>query len=204
MQRNRSRASGLGAARSPAAAWLWLSLATAAFVWITWLAWNGRLGFLVMGLLVVAGSAYFLGRRSMEPVGRRRLDLLAKTVFTVVGSMALLRHPIDVGDGQRLPIYQAIAQYIGEVDRRTFFTFALFAMAVKFVGVISSAYAWHLLLIGQRIRFPFWSKIMTAFLIGRFIGTFLPSTIGLDGYTLYEASRYSNQWSRAITAKALE
>ncbi len=75
---------------------------------------------------------------------------------------------------------------------------------MKLVGVVTSAYAWHLLLLGQRIRFPFWSKIMTAFLIGRFIGTFLPSTIGLDGYTLYEASRYSNQWSRAITAKALE
>ena len=77
-------------------------------------------------------------------------------------------------------------------------------MAVKLVGVVTSAYAWHLLLLGQRIRFPFWSEIMTAFMIGRFIGTFLPSTIGLDGYTLYEASRYSNQWSRAITAKALE
>ena len=36
------------------------------------------------------------------------------------------------------------------MDGRTFVTFALVAMAVKFVGVISSAYAWHLLLIGQR------------------------------------------------------
>ncbi|MFN8641346.1 MAG: hypothetical protein U0802_06690 [Candidatus Binatia bacterium] len=45
---------------------------------------------------------------------------------------------------------------------------------------------------------------MTSFLIGRFIGTFLPGTIGLDGYTLYEAGRYSNQWSRAVTAKMLE
>jgi hypothetical protein len=45
---------------------------------------------------------------------------------------------------------------------------------------------------------------MTSFLIGRFIGTFMPSTIGLDGYTLYEAGRYSNKWPRAITAKVLE
>jgi len=70
--------------------------------------------------------------------------------------------------------------------------------------VIASAYAWHLLLIGQGIRFPFWSQTFTAFLIGRFIGTILPSTIGLDGYTLYEAGHYSNQWSRAGTAKLLE
>ena len=90
------------------------------------------------------------------------------------------------------------------MDPTWFALFAFIAMAVKFSGVIASAFAWHLLLIGQGIRFPFWSTIMTSFLIGRFIGTFLPSTIGLDGYTLYEASRYSNQWSRAVTAKALE
>ena len=77
-------------------------------------------------------------------------------------------------------------------------------MLVKFIGVLSSAYAWNLLLIGQGIRFPYWQKIVTSFLIGRFIGTFLPSTIGLDGYTLYEAGRYSNQWPRAITAKGLK
>jgi hypothetical protein len=129
---------------------------------------------------------------------------VAKALFTVVGIMALLRHPIDIDEGVRLPIYEAIARYIDRVDGRTFALFAVIAMAVKFSGVISSACGWHLLLIGQGIRFPFWSKIMTAFLIGRFIGTFLPSTIGLDGYTLYEASRYSNQWGRAVTAKALE
>jgi|MudIll2142460700_1097286.scaffolds.fasta_scaffold40168_2 hypothetical protein len=199
-----SRARARDTAEALPVAWAWLGLATATFVWVTWLAWNGRLGLLAMGLLVVAAGTYHLGRRRMDLVGRKRLDLVAKTVFTVVGSMALLRHPIDVGGAQRLPIYQAIAQYIGEVDSRTFVIFAFVAMAVKFVGVISSAYAWHLLLVGQGLCFPFWSQIVTAFLIGRFIGTFLPSTIGLDGYTLYEASRYSNQWSRAITAKALE
>lgn len=193
-----------GAATAAVAAWSWLGLAAVAFLWVTWLAWNGRLGALVMGLLVVAGVAYHFGRRRLGFPTRKRIDLFAKALFTVVGSMALLRHPIDVGDGHRLPIYQAIARYVDQVDGRTFVSFALVAMAVKFVGVISSAFAWHLLLIGQGLRFPFWSKIMTAFLIGRFIGTFLPSTIGLDGYTLYEAIRYSNQWPRAITAKALE
>ena len=118
--------------------------------------------------------------------------------------MALLRHPIEIDEHTKLPIYSAIAEYIGQVDTSTFVLFAVIAMLVKFVGVITSAFAWHLLLVGQGVRYPFWSKIFTAFLIGRFIGTFLPSTIGLDGYTLYEAGRYSNQWSRVITAKALE
>ena len=102
-----------------------------------------------------------------------------------------------------LPVFTAILQYVEQVDGQTFLLFALLAMGIKFIGVLSSAFA-YLLLIGQGIRFAYWQSTVTAFLIGRFIGTFLPSTIGLDGYTLYEAGRYSNQWTRVITAKGLE
>jgi hypothetical protein len=135
---------------------------------------------------------------------RATADLTAKVLFTAVGMIALLRHPIPVEGGDRVPIYDAIVQYLPYVDLRMFVVFGLLAMLIKALGVVSSAFAWHLLLIGQGIRYPFWQGILTAFLIGRFIGTFLPSTIGLDGYTLYEAGRYSNQWSRAVTAKMLE
>ena len=51
------------------------------------------------------------------------------------------------------PIYTAISVYITTVDSNTFFTYALFAMLIKFVGVLSSALAWHLLLVGQRMFF---------------------------------------------------
>ncbi len=128
-----------------------------------------------------------------------------KAVITVGAFYMLLTHPVDGGEGVgKIPIYHAILDYVGTVDARTFFVWSLVAMAVKFCGVISSAWAWSLLLRGQGLLYPFWQQIMTAFLIGRFIGTFLPSTIGLDAYTLYESGRYSNQWHRAVTAKALE
>jgi len=185
-----------------------LLVSIASFSVVLYFSWAGSLGGLMglvsAGLLVVSGVAYFLGRRGLGAGLRKNTDLLAKIVFTVGGCMALLRHPIAVEGEGTLPLYEAISAYIGTVDQTTFITWALVAMAVKFTGVIASAYAWNLLLRGQGIRFPFWQKIMTAFLIGRFIGTFLPSTIGLDGYTLYEAGRYSNQWPRAITAKVLE
>jgi hypothetical protein len=191
-------------ARESPLAWIWMAIAAGAFAALSWYCWRGQLGVLVLGLLIVSAVAFAFGRRWLGATSRGRVDLAAKTAFTLVGMMALLRHPIDVGDGIQLPIYDAIVNYLPAVDARTFFLFALLAMLVKMIGVVSSAYSWHLLLIGQRIRYPFWSAIMTAFLIGRFIGTFLPSTIGLDGYTLYEAGRYSNQWSRAVTAKVLE
>jgi hypothetical protein len=157
-----------------------------------------------MALLVVSTVSFAMGRRALSSDARKPVDIIAKTLLTIVGLIALLRHPIPVGEGRSLPVYSAIIDYVDQVDTQTFVLFALVAMAVKVVGVISSAFAWHLLLVGQGVRYPFWSHIMTSFLIGRFIGTFLPSTIGLDGYTLYEAGRYSNQWTRVVTAKALE
>lgn len=186
-------------------AYVLLLVAAAAFTGVSWYAWNGALGLVAIGLLLVSGVTYFLGRRGLSKEGRGPIDTVAKVVFTIVGCMALLRHPIEIGEGQgSAPLYEAIALYIDQVDTNTFLFYAFVAMAVKFVGVITSAYAWHLLLVGQGIRFPFWQKIMTAFLIGRFIGTFLPSTLGLDGYTLYEAVRYSNEPTRAVIAKGLE
>jgi hypothetical protein len=189
---------------TPMTAWAGVGASAAAFAALAVSAWRGTLGLRALVLLAAAAASYFAVRRRLALPTRASLDTAAKALFTLVGIVALLRHPIEVSDGLRLPIYEAIGRYIDQVDPRTFAFFAFVAMAVKFSGVIASAYSWHLLLVGQGIRFPFWSKVMTAFLIGRFIGTFLPSTIGLDGYTLYEASRYSNQWSRAITAKALE
>ncbi len=185
--------------------WLLLLLSAGAFLAVFALAWAGTLGLKAIALLLVSTVFFWAGRRGLSAAQRKPVDLVAKVVFTVAGCVALLRHPIELADGQgKAPLYEAIAQYVGEVDFETFMFWAVVAMAVKFVGVISSAYAWHLLLVGQGIRFPFWQKVMTAFLIGRFIGTFLPSTLGLDGYTLYEAARYSGQTARAVTAKALE
>lgn len=98
----------------------------------------------------------------------------------------------------------AVAAYVDKVDLQSFIFWSVVAALVKFVGVLSSCYGWQLLLRGQGLVFPYWQQGLTSFLIGRFIGTFIPSTIGLDAYTLYEAGRYSNQWHRAITAKAIE
>jgi hypothetical protein len=135
---------------------------------------------------------------------RLAIRVLLKVGITVVAFAALLTHKVDVGEGQKETIFSAIQTYLPQVESGTFWTFCALAGGIKFVGVLSSALSWHLLLVGQRIRFPFWRHIVTTFLIGRFIGTFLPSTIGLDGYTLYDAGRYSRQWERATLAKVLE
>lgn len=145
--------------------------------------------------------------RSLGQGTRSTITNLVKLGITVGAFYMLLNFPVggDAAAGREAePVWKAIYHYIDVVEPLPFVMWSLAGMAIKFAGVIASAFGWSLLLQGQGLAFPFWQQIMTAFLIGRFIGTFLPSTIGLDAYTLYEAGRYSNQWHRAITAKALE
>lgn len=178
------------------------------FAFICYFAWKGQLGLPVLILLFASFATFWQGKKGLEKAEKKQAILWAKALFTIAGIMALLRHPIpcpqDAVTCEPLPVFTTILQYVEQVDGNTFFMFAALAMSIKFVGVLASAFAWHLLLRGQGIRFPYWQSTVTAFLIGRFIGTFLPSTIGLDGYTLYEAGKYSNQWRRVITAKGLE
>ncbi len=99
--------------------------------------------------------------------------------------------------------FAAIMQFLPSIELGTFWVFVLFAAAIKFLGILSSMYRWHLLLGGQGIVFPF-RHIFGSFLIGRFLGTFLPSTIGLDGYKLYDASRFSHRVVECTAATAIE
>jgi hypothetical protein len=193
---------------SPAISGLLIVASRLMFALLCFFAWQGKLGFLALLLLAGAALLFWIGKKGLPEEDKKIASFWAKGLFTIVGIMALLRHPIPCPKTavacEPLPVFTAILQYVEQVDGQTFILFALMAMGIKFIGVLSSAFAWHLLLIGQGVRFAYWQSTVTAFLIGRFIGTFLPSTIGLDGYTLYEAGRYSNQWTRVITAKGLE
>ena len=193
---------------SPALSAILIVASRLVFALLCFKAWQGKLGLTALLILFAAAALFFVGKRGLKEEDQKTASFWAKGLFTIVGIMALLRHPIpcpkDAAMCEPLPVFTAILQYVEQVDGQTFLLFALLAMGIKFIGVLSSAFAWHLLLIGQGIRFAYWQSTVTAFLIGRFIGTFLPSTIGLDGYTLYEAGRYSNQWTRVITAKGLE
>ena len=193
---------------SPIISTVFILISRLFFVLVCFFAWKGQLGLKALGLLLLSTGAFWVGQKGLPEEDRKIASFWAKGLFTIVGIMALLRHPIpcpkDATQCTPLPVFTAIMEYIEQVDGQTFLLFAILAMTIKFIGVLSSAFAWHLLLKGQGIRFPYWQSTVTAFLIGRFIGTFLPSTVGLDGYTLYEAGKYSNEWTRVFTAKGLE
>ncbi|MGB3976919.1 MAG: flippase-like domain-containing protein [bacterium] len=99
--------------------------------------------------------------------------------------------------------FRAIVNYLPGIKAATFWQFIVLAIFIKLIGVFCSILRWHYLLRGQGIRFPFY-HIFGSFLIGRFIGTFLPSTIGLDGYKLYDASRFSRRTVECTAATVIE
>jgi uncharacterized protein (TIRG00374 family) len=134
---------------------------------------------------------------------RNLLKTALKVLLTAGAFYLLLTHSMRTESGESVTALRAILDYLPHIEGAVFWRFTLLAVAVKGAGIFASMYRWHLLLRGQGIVFPLW-HIATTFLIGRFLGTFLPSTIGLDGYKLYDAGRFSGRTVEAAAATVVE
>jgi arylsulfatase A-like enzyme len=126
-----------------------------------------------------------------------------KLLLTVGAFWLLLTHHVTDAEGNRVTTFRVIQAFLPQIDLGVFFGFVVWATLIKFVGILASMYRWVLLLRGQGIELPF-RHVFGSFLIGRFLGTFLPSTIGLDGYKLYDAARFSGRTVEASGATLVE
>jgi uncharacterized protein (TIRG00374 family) len=79
----------------------------------------------------------------------------------------------------------------------------ILALLIKAVGMGLTILRWHLLLMGQGIRLPN-KHLISAFLEGRFIGTFMPSTVGLDGYRAWYVAHTMAKTLESITVILVE
>jgi arylsulfatase A-like enzyme len=134
---------------------------------------------------------------SMEDTGRTAgmrgwFGTLVKALLTVGAFYLLLAHHVTDEAGNRVTTFAVIQRFLPRIDLGLFVRFVILAALVKLVGILCSMWRWMVLLRGQGIELPF-RHIFGSFLIGRFLGTFLPSTIGLDGYKLYDAARFSGR-----------
>ncbi len=148
----------------------------------------------ILGIAIMA----IIGFRTAKGKTRTRIFTFLKAWITVFAFWMLFSHQID-----GVSVLQLIMDQIERIDAATFWTFVLIATGIKIIGMLSSMYRWILMLRGQGIVLPF-RHIFGSFLIGRFIGTFLPSTAGLDGYTLFDAARFSGKTVEVTAAKFVE
>lgn len=157
---------------------------------------------ILLEILAVAVLALVVARFGSDPWKGRVLNVL-KAWVTIRAFWLLLGHPVAMEDGSKVVAWRLILDQLESIDAATFWLYVGAAAGIKFVGILASMRRWVVLLQGQGIQLPF-RHIFGSFLIGRFIGTFLPSTAGLDGYTLYDASRFSGRTVEVTAAKALE
>jgi uncharacterized protein (TIRG00374 family) len=157
----------------------------------------------ILAEILAIAVVWLLVRRFAPQSVRGAIVNALKAWVTVRAFWLLLAHPVKLEDGSKVVAWKLIVDQMKSIDARTFWTFVAAATGIKFLGILSSMWRWRLLLAGQGIELPF-RHIFGSFLIGRFIGTFLPSTAGLDGYKLFDAARFSGRTVEATAATALE
>ena len=153
----------------------------------------------ILGIAILA----IIGFRMPQGQNRSRVFTVVKAWVTVLAFWMLLSHPIEVEPGKKVVALQLIRDQLTRIDPATFWLFLSMATGIKVVGMLSSMFRWQLMLRGQGIQLPF-RHLFGSFLIGRAIGTFLPSTAGLDGYTLFDAARFSGKTVEVTAAKFVE
>jgi arylsulfatase A-like enzyme/uncharacterized membrane protein YbhN (UPF0104 family) len=151
---------------------------------------------ILLEIFAVALLAMLVARFVPQPWRGRLLNVI-KLLVTIWA----FRLPLE--DGSKEVAWRLVLQTLQQIDAGTFWLFVTLSALVKFVGILASMYRWTILLRGQSILLPF-RHIFGSFLIGRFIGTFLPSTAGLDGYKLYDAARFSGKTVEVTATTALE
>ncbi len=72
------------------------------------------------------------------------------------------------------------------------------AFLAQISAMASNLVRWRMLLLGQGIEVP-WRHLVGTFLIGRFVGSFTPSTTGLDGWRMYDIARHSGATARSVS-----
>jgi uncharacterized membrane protein YbhN (UPF0104 family) len=100
------------------------------------------------------------------------------------------------------PFYVDVRELF-ENAREVILGWLIVAALVKMIGIGAAIWRWNLLLRGQGIRVPAQHLIGT-FLVGRFIGIFLPSTLGLDAYRAYDIAHRAKETVGSLTVIAVE
>jgi arylsulfatase A-like enzyme/uncharacterized membrane protein YbhN (UPF0104 family) len=157
---------------------------------------------ILLEILAVAIFAILVARLAPEPSRGRVLNLL-KAWITIRAFWLLFTHAVTMEDGTQIAAGRLVLDTLSEIEAGTFALWCGMATGIKFLGILASMRRWQILLRGQEIELPY-KHIFGSFLIGRFIGTFLPSTAGLDGYKLYDAARFSGRTVEVTATTALE
>jgi uncharacterized membrane protein YbhN (UPF0104 family) len=92
---------------------------------------------------------------------------------------------------------------VTSVSPAVFVPWLLFAILVKLSGIMANIYRWKVLLDAQGVRLSF-GWLNASYWVGRYWGIVTPSTMGLDGWRLYDTIRATRKPIECTTALAVE
>jgi uncharacterized membrane protein YbhN (UPF0104 family) len=105
---------------------------------------------------------------------------------------------------QRVPMtVEDLWAEVRGLDLSVFVPWVLFATFIKFLGIMANIVRWQVLLAGQGLHFGF-GWLTASYFVGRFFGIVMPSTLGLDGWRLYDTIRISRKPVECATVLAIE
>ena len=105
---------------------------------------------------------------------------------------------------QRVPMtVEDLWAEVKGLDLAVFVPWVLFATFIKFLGIMANIVRWQVLLEGQDLHFGF-GWLTASYFVGRFFGIVMPSTLGLDGWRLYDTIRVSRKPIECTTVLAVE
>jgi hypothetical protein len=130
-----------------------------------------------------------------DPDEERMFPLAEVTATSVwVQKQGVQRVPMTVED-----VWTEVRQF----DLSVFVPWLLFATGVKLLGILANIVRWRVLLAGQDLHFGF-GWLTASYFVGRFFGIVMPSTLGLDGWRLYDTIRISRKPVECTTVLAVE
>jgi len=77
------------------------------------------------------------------------------------------------------------------------------AFLMQVGAILFSILRWRALMVSQDLNVPF-SHLVKTFLVGRFLGTFTPTGIGLEAYKAYDIARYTGKTEASVSVVLIE
>jgi hypothetical protein len=129
------------------------------------------------------------------PDDLRKIPLAGVTSPTIwVEKQGVQRVPMTVRD---------LWTEVKALNLAVFIPWLLFATFIKFIGILANIVRWKVLLAGPEIELGF-GWLTASYFVGRFFGIVMPSTLGLDGWRLYDTIRISRKPVECTTVLAVE
>jgi len=79
----------------------------------------------------------------------------------------------------------------------------LASIATQIAAITFSILRWNVLLKGQDLNLPTGHLVKT-YLVGRFLGTFTPTGVGLEAYKAYDVARYTGRATESVAVIIIE